>query len=90
MVIFVIRNLIATILALFTVNWQVASGITDVGTLLSALMARLEADVHQTFGEMVGIQVFFLLMAIPLFYYGKSIRAWTSHFGPMKHLVHDH
>ncbi|KIW10079.1 hypothetical protein PV08_11039 [Exophiala spinifera] len=70
-VVFVIRNTIATILALYTINWQEASGIQN------------------TFGEMVGIQYFFLLIVIPLYFYGKQIRAWTGRFGAMAELAHE-
>ncbi|PCH01397.1 Major facilitator superfamily domain, general substrate transporter [Penicillium occitanis (nom. inval.)] len=64
-VVFLIRNTIATILALYTVNWQAAGGIQDA------------------FGEMVAIQYFFLLIAIPMYFYGRKIRSWTRTFGPM-------
>ncbi|KAL3478706.1 MFS general substrate transporter [Aspergillus californicus] len=59
-IVFVIRNTIAMLLALYTVDWQQATG------------------VENAFGQMVAIQYFFLLFAIPMFYYGKRIRAWTT------------
>jgi len=62
----VIRNVIATILALYTLNWQADTGIQN------------------TFGEMVGIQYFFVLLAIPMYFFGERIRRWTNTFGPMK------
>ncbi|KAJ5814625.1 hypothetical protein N7474_006402 [Penicillium riverlandense] len=64
-VVFVIRNTIATLLALYTVNWQEATGIENA------------------FGQMVAMQYFFLLFAIPMFYYGKRIRDWTASYGPL-------
>ncbi|CAK7210553.1 hypothetical protein SEUCBS140593_000865 [Sporothrix eucalyptigena] len=67
-VVFVIRNVIATVLALYTKNWQTATG------------------VQNAFGEMVAIQYFVLLMAIPFYFYGKRIRQWTATFGPMNKL----
>lgn len=36
------------------------------------------------FGEMTAIQVVSLLFAIPLYFCGKSLRALTSSYGPMK------
>ncbi|KAJ5700974.1 hypothetical protein N7493_012020 [Penicillium malachiteum] len=36
------------------------------------------------FGEMTAIQVVSVLFAIPLYYFGRSLRAWTSSYGPMK------
>ncbi|CAK7219707.1 hypothetical protein SBRCBS47491_003938 [Sporothrix bragantina] len=67
-VVFVIRNVIATVLALYTKNWQTATG------------------VQNAFGEMVAIQYFVLLMAIPFYIYGRRIRQWTTTFGPMSKL----
>ncbi|KAH6645112.1 polyamine transporter [Truncatella angustata] len=67
-VVFVIRNTIGMLLALYTYNWQAASG------------------VQNTFGEMVGIQFLVLLLAIPMYFYGKRVRQWTSTFGPAKHV----
>lgn len=40
---------------------------------------------HQAFGEMVGIQYFVILLLVPMYFYGKRIRAWTATFGPAKH-----
>ncbi|KAE8326306.1 major facilitator superfamily domain-containing protein [Aspergillus sergii] len=62
-IVFVVRNTIATFLALYTVDWQEATG------------------VENAFGEMVAMQYFFLLLAIPMFYYGKRIRARTLRRG---------
>ncbi|KAJ5660971.1 uncharacterized protein N7484_000343 [Penicillium longicatenatum] len=64
-IVFVIRNTIAMLLALYTVNWQESTG------------------VKNAFGQMVGIQYFFLSFTILMFLYGKRIRAWTTHFGPL-------
>ncbi|KAJ6006714.1 hypothetical protein N7451_004658 [Penicillium sp. IBT 35674x] len=64
-IVFVIRNTIAMLLSLYTVNWQESTG------------------VKNAFGQMVGIQYFFLLFTIPMFLFGKRIRAWTTHFGPI-------
>lgn len=36
------------------------------------------------FGEMMAIQVASILLAIPLFIWGKRLRAVTSRYGPMK------
>jgi hypothetical protein len=33
---------------------------------------------------MVAIQYFFLLITIPMIFFGKRIRGWTERFGPMK------
>ncbi|KAL4928106.1 major facilitator superfamily domain-containing protein [Aspergillus undulatus] len=43
------------------------------------------------FGEMTAIQVASLSLAIPLFFWGGSLRSLTSQYGPMKrfHAVHD-
>ncbi|KAL6230898.1 hypothetical protein BDW75DRAFT_248257 [Aspergillus navahoensis] len=56
-IVFVIRNTIAMLLALYTVDWQQATG------------------TENAFGEMVAMQYFFLILGIPMFYYGKRIRA---------------
>ncbi|KAJ5667369.1 hypothetical protein N7507_003233 [Penicillium longicatenatum] len=64
-IVFVIRNTIAMLLALYTVNWQESTG------------------VKNAFVQMVGIQYFFLFFTILMFLYGKRIRAWTTHFGPL-------
>ncbi|KAL4972476.1 major facilitator superfamily domain-containing protein [Aspergillus desertorum] len=36
------------------------------------------------FGEMTAIQAASILVAIPLFFWGGPLRAWTSRYGPMK------
>ncbi|KAL4806068.1 MFS general substrate transporter [Aspergillus unguis] len=36
------------------------------------------------FGEMTAIQAASVLLAIPLFFWGQPLRAWTSQYGPMK------
>ncbi|KAJ5547180.1 hypothetical protein N7494_004765 [Penicillium frequentans] len=64
-IVFVIRNTIAMLLSLYTVNWQESTG------------------VKNAFGQMVGIQYSILLFTIPMFLFGKRIRAWTTRFGPI-------
>jgi hypothetical protein len=36
---------------------------------------------------MVGIQYFLILLVIPMYIFGKGIRAWTRKFGPAKELA---
>lgn len=36
------------------------------------------------FGEMTAIQVVSIAFAIPVYFWGSSIRAFTSGYGPMK------
>ncbi|RDW64326.1 uncharacterized protein DSM5745_09737 [Aspergillus mulundensis] len=39
------------------------------------------------FGEMTAIQAASILLAIPLFFWGGPLRAWTSQYGPMKRFM---
>jgi hypothetical protein len=39
---------------------------------------------------MVGIQYFLILIVIPMYLYGKSIRAWTRTFGPARDTPETH
>ncbi|KAJ5083861.1 hypothetical protein NUU61_008440 [Penicillium alfredii] len=57
-----------------------------IGMLLSLYAADWIArqGPAAVFGEMTAIQVVSILCAIPLFFWGKSLRAFTSRYGPMK------
>ncbi|RBR10395.1 hypothetical protein FVER53590_25492 [Fusarium verticillioides] len=67
-VIFIIRNSVGTILALYTTKWQEGTG------------------VQNAFGQMVGLQYFLILIVVPMYMFGKRIRAWTATFGPAKYI----
>ncbi|KAL3489207.1 major facilitator superfamily domain-containing protein [Aspergillus germanicus] len=57
-----------------------------IGMLLSLYAADWIAQQGEAavFGEMTAIQVASILVAIPLFFWGGPLRAWTSRYGPMK------
>ena len=44
----------------------------------------LATGMRNAFGQMVGIQVFFMLFAIVFFFFGETIRKATSGYGPCK------
>ncbi|KAL5336829.1 major facilitator superfamily domain-containing protein [Aspergillus crustosus] len=57
-----------------------------IGMLLSLYAADWIAQQGPAavFGEMTAIQAASLLVAIPLFFWGAPLRAWTARYGPMK------
>ncbi|KAJ0416720.1 major facilitator superfamily domain-containing protein [Aspergillus carlsbadensis] len=57
-----------------------------IGMLLSLYAADWIARQGEAavFGEMTAIQVASIVVAIPLFFWGRSLRAWTARYGPMK------
>jgi hypothetical protein len=57
-----------------------------IGMLLSLYAADWieRQGTAPVFGEMAAIQVVSILFAIPLYFCGKSLRAFTSSYGPMK------
>ncbi|GLI81570.1 hypothetical protein PoHVEF18_009955 [Penicillium ochrochloron] len=57
-----------------------------IGMLLSLYAADWieRQGTAPVFGEMTAIQVVSILFAIPLYFCGKSLRAFTSSYGPMK------
>ncbi|KAJ5935061.1 hypothetical protein N7466_004608 [Penicillium verhagenii] len=57
-----------------------------IGMLLSLYAADWieRQGTAAVFGEMTAIQVVSVLFAIPLFFWGRSLRAFTSSYGPMK------
>jgi hypothetical protein len=59
-----------------------------IGMLLSLYAADWieRQGTVPVFCEMAAIEVAFILFAIPLFFYGQSLRDSTSRYGPMKRL----
>ncbi|KAJ5777631.1 hypothetical protein N7520_000877 [Penicillium odoratum] len=57
-----------------------------IGMLLSLYAADWieRQGTASVFGEMTAIQVVSVLCAIPLYFWGPSLRAFTSRYGPMK------
>jgi hypothetical protein len=57
-----------------------------IGMLLSLYAADWidRQGTAPVFGEMTAIQVVSVLFAIPLYFCGKSLRVYTSSYGPMK------
>ncbi|KAL6229591.1 hypothetical protein BDW75DRAFT_249476 [Aspergillus navahoensis] len=57
-----------------------------IGMLLSLYAADWIArqGPAAVFGEMTAIQAASILVAVPLFFWGGPLRAWTSGYGPMK------
>jgi hypothetical protein len=57
-----------------------------IGMLLSLYAADWieRQGTAQVFGEMNSIEVVSILFAIPFYFRGKSLRALTSSYGPMK------
>ncbi|KAJ6090308.1 hypothetical protein N7486_009123 [Penicillium sp. IBT 16267x] len=57
-----------------------------IGMLLSLYAADWieKQGTAAVFGEMTAIQVVSVLFAIPLYFWGRSLRAFTSSYGPMK------
>ncbi|KAJ5884387.1 hypothetical protein N7504_011959 [Penicillium tannophilum] len=57
-----------------------------IGMLLSLYAADWieKQGAAAVFGEMMVIQVVVVLFAIPLYFWGRSLRAFTSSYGPMK------
>ncbi|KAL4901062.1 hypothetical protein BDW74DRAFT_88055 [Aspergillus multicolor] len=60
-----------------------------IGMLLSLYAADWisEQGPAAVFGEMTAIQAASILLAIPLFFWGGPLRAWTSQYGPMKRFL---
>lgn len=57
-----------------------------IGMLLSLYAADWieRQGTAAVFGEMTAVQVVSVLFAIPLYFWGRSLRAFTSSYGPMK------
>lgn len=57
-----------------------------IGMLLSLYAANWieRQGPAPVFGEMTAIQVVSILFAIPMYFFGGSLRAFTSRYGPMK------
>ncbi|KAJ5669922.1 uncharacterized protein N7477_005285 [Penicillium maclennaniae] len=57
-----------------------------IGMLLSLYAADWieRQGTASVFGEMTAIQVVSILFAIPLYFWGRSLRSFTSSYGPMK------
>jgi hypothetical protein len=60
-----------------------------IGMLLSLYAADwiTRQGPAAVFGEMTAIQAASILVAIPLFFWGVPLRAWTSRYGPMKRFL---